>query len=231
MTAPAGTAVVDAVAIADALAGAEVVEDFFDDDDYTDLINEAADLLFDLVATQPTVVPTVVDALRRHTSLVREKDLRAACVFVEDRLSDIGAPTSLLHLKCARWIHEAVQTHGADAERVAALLSVRIHTDPDQVRSLAEVFTRPAPLIIDDELLALLGEATADDLNAAVDVLHRHADAANEVAAAAIELADLVGGDWTGPLGDAVAALEGDARVRAEELLAALPSVVRIGPS
>lgn len=185
-------------------------------------VESAAVILAAAYAKRPAVLPEAFAILRAAGPAVRRSDLLAAAEMASDHVAGDDGPPTLLHPDCDVWIGLACRTHDADADRVAARLAVQ--PEPGAVR-------RDRDLPVSDELEQLVGSCVLADLLAARDVVVSHADALAATGDALSGLFTLVQQAVRdgATLGQAVEELHGPDRVRAEELCAALPSVLNVG--
>lgn len=192
-------------------------------DAHHDAIGTAAQVLANLYASTPTVLPSVLEALRLASPAVRPADLTAATAWATDAVSDAtGERPAVLHPECPTWIAIACTNHpGSDPTRVTAALSVNLSRKGE--------VSRPDPLPLSDDLGELVNDCTAPDILAMADVMELHIDATRELVARTGELLALIEAAMTSEgmtVLEAVDTLTGPDRIRAEELVAAMPSLV-----
>ncbi len=185
-------------------------------------ITAAADVLVFAFDRHPLTLPEVTRRLGEWPG-VRRGDLRAAAdIAAECIVAATDLDPLMLDPRCAEWIADAVEANeGADRDRVVAALAC----DTDAGGRP----TRPG-LTVDPDLIRTHGDRTPADALAERYVRTQHARAQLRDFEEVNELYEMVrplisdAPDASFP--DAVERLDGDDRIRAEELLARQASVI-----
>lgn len=171
---------------------------------------------------EPIRLPRMVSDLAARSPAVLRGDLDSAIQIVAaDLLHRTGTVSPVLHIDTQGWILETAAERSTDPEAVTAWCCVDVGDDLEPVRA--------GDLPISDQLRQVLDRSEYPAIRAALDVRRRYDAARAERAHAADELHALLAPTRSFerriPVGDAVAELHGPARVRAEEILAGLPSI------
>jgi hypothetical protein len=208
--------------IAERLTDAAEHEMFGDHAAHMSKIDAAAQALGLLFEHEPHEVPPAVATLAALAPAVRPSDLHAAVGAVQaayqSRTDDYAV---VLHPDCLMWVNAAVDEYGADAAAVIAWLCIEPTAGP--VR-------RPGDLPVSDTLRSLVGAATWADLTAAQSVHTACVDALARSSDGTTELLELIEERLLDDLTveEAINDLTGPARIRAEELLAQMPSILTV---
>lgn len=210
-------------ALADRLTSVPAAELWGDPGDDVAHIDAAARGISAVFRNAPHEVPYLVAAMASMSPKVRPGDLRAACAIAGHEYQlDTGCSSPLLAPNCHQWLTEACERHGADPALVSAFLAFDLGP--------GGALTRPDGYPVPAFLRRLAGECSAAEVLAALDVSEQAVRYAESFVRDTEELLELVGPAMQSgsTLLDALDSLKGSDRVRAEELAAAMPTVLTL---
>lgn len=211
------------VTIADRLTSVPAAELRGDPGDDVAHIEAAARGISAVFRNAPHEVPYLVAALAAMSPKVRPGDLRAVCVIAGHEYHlDTGKSSPLLAPHCYQWLTEASERHGADPALVSAFLAFDLEP--------GGALTRPDGYPVPAFLHRLAVECSGPEVLAALDVSGQSVRYAEQYVRDTDELLALVGPAMQAgaTLLDALDTLDGVDRVRAEELAAAMPTVLTV---
>ncbi|MCO5317207.1 MAG: hypothetical protein M9942_02105 [Microthrixaceae bacterium] len=188
-----------------------------------ELVERAAGRLLRLFELAPEEVPTVTSVLGKLSPRVLGSELHAACSIAQDSLhSELGELSPLLEPRCLSWVNRVCEDRAAEHWPVLAGLAVRYSESG---------ITRPG-LPLGPITRDMASSARLPELEAMRDVAEMHTQELKARANRMTELLDLMGPRFTeerNTVRDAIEALSGPERVRAEELYATLPAIMCVG--
>ncbi|MFN7148953.1 MAG: hypothetical protein ACK4V6_05685 [Microthrixaceae bacterium] len=187
---------------------------------HLEAIDLAADALTAVWQREPHELPWTVEAIASNRPSVLASDLRSALRLLSARCEAIGHSSPLTHIEAADWIRTAAHHHHGRLRNVAAWCAVTLdgHNRP----------IRPDGSPIDEPLQRLLDESSTGEIRASVEVSHQCINATAQRVQEVDELLELVRPHFNAgrTVLAAVEQLTGPQRIRAEELLADMPSLV-----
>lgn len=188
-----------------------------------DLVKDAASGLLGLFTALPQEVPWTTAVLLNLSPRVLSAHVYAACHMASNVIdAEVEDVSALLEPRCLSWVHDACERHSAQRWPVLAGLAVEYS---------ASGITRPG-LPLDPHTRDMAGAARLPELEAMRDVTELHAGELEARSVRMTELLELMGPRFTEhghTVRDAIEALSGAERVRAEELYATLPAIMCIG--